>query len=64
RVLQVKLADRTQKMRNIGFHTSLSKQKKMAKETLYFFVPMARHLGLEQLEEELQDIIAEVMKQQ
>ena len=64
RVLQVKLADRTYNMRNIGFYTSLSKRKKMAEETLHFFVPMARQLGLKQLEEELQDIIAEVMKQQ
>jgi len=64
RVLQVKLADRTHNMRTISGHASLEKQKSIAEETLRFFVPMARQLGLKQLEEELQELIAAVMQKQ
>jgi hypothetical protein len=62
RVLQVKLADRTHNMRTIEGHSSIEKQKKIAEETLHFFMPMAKHLGLKQIEEELQVLIATVMK--
>jgi Na+/proline symporter len=62
RVLQVKLADRLHNMRTIEGHTSLAKQKKIAEETLSFFVPIARHLGLQQLEEELQALAAKVLQ--
>jgi hypothetical protein len=62
RVLQVKLADRLHNMRTIEGHSSLEKQKKIAEETLQFFVPIARHLGLKQIEEELQALIVVVMK--
>jgi hypothetical protein len=64
RVLQVKLADRTHNMRTIEGHSSLKKQQEIAEETLYLFVPMAKHLGLKQIEEELQGLIAVVMKKQ
>jgi HD domain len=62
RVLQVKLADRLHNMRTIEGHASLEKQKKIAEETLQFFVPIARHLGLSAIEEELQVLITAVMK--
>ncbi len=63
RVLQVKLADRLHNMRTIEGHAP-DKQKKIAEETLHFFVPIAMHLGLKQIEEELQMLIAAVMKKQ
>ncbi|MEL6413017.1 MAG: HD domain-containing protein, partial [Bacteroidota bacterium] len=53
RVLQVKLADRLHNMRTIGGHPSLQKQKKVAAETLQFFVPIARYLGIEEVTKEL-----------
>lgn len=62
RVLQVKLADRIHNMRTIEGHTSLAKQKKIVDETLHFFVPIAKYLGLKQVEEELQETIAKVSK--
>ncbi|MEM7055296.1 MAG: HD domain-containing protein [Bacteroidota bacterium] len=62
RVLQVKLADRLHNMRTIEGHPSLAKQKKIADETLHFFVSIAKYLGLKQIEEELQEIIAKVLK--
>ena len=62
RVLQVKLADRLHNMRTIEGHPSLEKRQEIAVETLSFFVPMARHLGLMQLEEELHELITTVMQ--
>lgn len=53
RILYVKLADRLHNMRMIKGHTSLVKQKKIAEETLQFFVPMAKSLGLTPIAEEL-----------
>jgi len=62
RVLQVKLAERVHNMRTIQGHPSLEKQKKIADEMMHFFVPIARHLGFKQTEEELQELVAAVMK--
>jgi len=42
-------------MRTIEGHPSLAKQKKIAEETLQFFVPMARSLDLKPIAEELQE---------
>jgi len=53
RVLYVKLADRLHHMRTIEGHPSLAKQKKIAEETLQFFVPMAKSLKLTPIAEEL-----------
>jgi (p)ppGpp synthase/HD superfamily hydrolase len=55
RILYVKLADRLHNMRTIGEHRSLTEQKKIAEETLQFFVPMARGLGLKPMAEELKE---------
>jgi len=62
RVLQVKLADRTHNMRTIQWHSSIAKQAEIAKETLYFFVSMARHLGLRQIADELQTRSSAVLR--
>jgi (p)ppGpp synthase/HD superfamily hydrolase len=61
RVLYVKLADRLHNMRTIGGHSSLAKQKKIAEETLQFFVPMARSLGLAPMAKELKERCFEVL---
>ena len=55
RILYVKLADRLHNMRTIEGHSSLAKQKKIAEETLQFFVPMAKSLGLMPIAEELME---------
>jgi (p)ppGpp synthase/HD superfamily hydrolase len=62
RVLYVKLADRLHNMRTIEGHTSIEKQKKIAEETLLFFVPIARYLQLHAIEKELQKIVSQVMR--
>jgi (p)ppGpp synthase/HD superfamily hydrolase len=56
------LADRTHNMRTIQGHSLLEKQKKIAEETMHFFVPIARYLGLQQIEEELQELAFAVIK--
>jgi len=61
RVLYVKLADRLHNMRTIEGHSSLAKQKKIAEETLQFFVPTARHLKLHPIEKELQQLASQVL---
>ena len=61
RVLYVKLADRIHNMRTIQFHSSIAKQKKIAGETLSFYVPVAKCLGLEKVAEELKTMSTQVM---
>jgi Na+/proline symporter len=62
RILYVKLADRLHNMRTIGGYASLITQKKIAEETLHFFVPVAKHLKLHAIEKELQEIATHVIK--
>ncbi|XWN34681.1 MAG: HD domain-containing protein [Roseivirga sp.] len=57
RVLQVKLADRLHYMRTIEGHLSLDKQQQITEETQQFFVPIAKHLGLQAVEKELSEIV-------
>jgi (p)ppGpp synthase/HD superfamily hydrolase len=52
RVLYVKLADRVHNMRTIGVK-SYESQRRTAEETLLFFVPLAKYLGLTEAAEEL-----------
>ena len=61
RILYVKLADRLYNMRTIEGHAQVSKQKKIATETLQFFVPIARYLKLHAIEKELQQLASQVM---
>ena len=61
RVLYVKLADRLHNMRTIEGHTNLSKQQEIANETLQFFVPIARHLKVNAIEKELQQLASQVL---
>jgi Na+/proline symporter len=54
RVLYVKLADRMHNLRTIGAKSHES-QRRTAEETLLFFVPLARYLGLSEAAEELKN---------
>jgi (p)ppGpp synthase/HD superfamily hydrolase len=55
RVLYVKIADRMHNMRTIEGHSSYTKRRQIAEETLQFFVPLAQKLGLEEAATELQE---------
>jgi hypothetical protein len=62
RAAYVKLADRMHNMRTISGHSSLTKQKHIASETLNFFVPLAKNLELTAVSEELEKLSLEVLK--
>ncbi|OJW71219.1 MAG: hypothetical protein BGO68_05800 [Candidatus Amoebophilus sp. 36-38] len=59
----VKIADRLHNMRTIEGHSSLAKRKNIANETLSFFVPLAKSLGLEGISIELEKISLKVLGQ-
>ena len=60
RALMIKVADRIHNMRTIGYAIE-SKQKKIAEQTLQFYVPMAKNLGLIDAAKELQSLVFETL---
>jgi (p)ppGpp synthase/HD superfamily hydrolase len=58
----IKLSDRLHNMRTIGSMPA-AKQECIAKETLTFFVPLARHLGLVSMGAELEQLSLAVLGQ-
>ena len=55
RGLYVKLADRMHNMRTIDGQCRMTKQQQVAEETLAFFVPLAKGLGLHEAAQELEE---------
>ncbi|MEM7383286.1 MAG: HD domain-containing protein, partial [Bacteroidota bacterium] len=61
RGLYVKLADRMHNMRTISGHRTLSKQQRVAEETVQLYVPLAERLGLHEAAQELKSRCTQVL---
>ena len=61
RVLLVKMADRLHNMRTLG-HLREDKRKRIARETLDIFAPLAGRMGMQAMREELEDLSFAVLE--
>jgi len=61
RVLLVKIADRLHNMRTINAISKDEKKKRIAKETMEIYAPLADRMGMHRIRDELEDLSFEVL---
>jgi len=64
RVLLVKLADRLHNMRTIDAFKSNEKKKRIAKETMEIYAPLAERMGMNLIRDELEDLSFSVLNKE
>jgi RelA/SpoT family (p)ppGpp synthetase len=64
RVLLVKLADRLHNMRTIDAFKSEDKKKRIAKETMEIYAPLAERMGMNSIRDELEDLSFSVLNKE
>jgi guanosine-3',5'-bis(diphosphate) 3'-pyrophosphohydrolase len=61
RVLLVKIADRLHNMRTIDAIDKIEKRKRIAKETMEIYAPLADRMGMHRIRDELEDLAFKVL---
>jgi len=61
RVLLVKIADRLHNMRTINSIDNIEKRKRIAKETMEIYSPLADRMGMNRIRDELEDLSFDVL---
>ena len=61
RVLMVKLADRLHNMRTIDYINDIEKKKRISKDTMEIYAPLADRMGMNRIRDELEDLSFKIL---